>query len=272
MQFQCVMWITRHSSIWIANNSIHCSLPTQLRKLAKSGSWHCHLQWQRTWSCVTYLMQERYQWKEDELLFTCKYATCKFSNLLTLEQWAFEYGLPFLYALYMPPNLSVNSTHLRIEVPLSLTIIILGFHQRHSITKYCPFLYRATCFGWNFGHHRDHPEQTNMIMCGFSGTVAIRCHFGRILEICVCLWSQRTSLAEIFVGGQSAPLVDIPGTFSSGHFGRGAEASHSVHFGVAHCRKPYHNFKNCEGQVHVICILGWHRDCSVHFYGILSEL
>ena len=31
------------------------------------------------------------------------YATCKFSNLLTLEQWAFEYGLPFFwYALYMP--------------------------------------------------------------------------------------------------------------------------------------------------------------------------
>ena len=23
------------------------------------------------------------------------YATCKCSNLLTLEQWAFEYGLPF---------------------------------------------------------------------------------------------------------------------------------------------------------------------------------
>ena len=42
----------------------------QLSKLAKSGSWHCHLQWQCTRSCVTYLMQEMYQWKEDELLFT----------------------------------------------------------------------------------------------------------------------------------------------------------------------------------------------------------
>ena len=93
-QFQCVMWITKHSSIWIAKNSIHCSLPTQLRKLAKCGSWHCHLQWQCTRSCVTNLMQERYQWKEDEL-FLYLYATCKFSNLLTLEQWAFEYGLPF---------------------------------------------------------------------------------------------------------------------------------------------------------------------------------
>ena len=30
------------------------------------------------------------------------YATCKFSNHLTLEQWAFEYGLPlFWYALYV---------------------------------------------------------------------------------------------------------------------------------------------------------------------------
>ena len=67
----------------------------QLSKLAKSGSWHCHLQWQCTRSCVTYLMQEMYQWKEDELLST--YATRKFSNQLTLEQWAFEYGLPFFY-------------------------------------------------------------------------------------------------------------------------------------------------------------------------------
>ena len=25
------------------------------------------------------------------------YATCKYSNHLTLEQWAFEYGLPFFY-------------------------------------------------------------------------------------------------------------------------------------------------------------------------------
>ena len=42
----------------------------QLSKFAKSGSWHCHLQWQCTRSRVTYLMQERYQWKDDELLFT----------------------------------------------------------------------------------------------------------------------------------------------------------------------------------------------------------
>ena len=29
--------ITRHSSIWITRDSIHCSLPSQLPKLAKSG-------------------------------------------------------------------------------------------------------------------------------------------------------------------------------------------------------------------------------------------
>ena len=60
--------ITRHSSIWITNDCIHCSLPSHLPKLAKSGIWHCHLQWQCTRSCMTYMMQE--WWKEDELLFT----------------------------------------------------------------------------------------------------------------------------------------------------------------------------------------------------------
>ena len=33
---------------------------------------HCHLQWQCTRSCVTYMMQDGYQWKEDELFFTYK--------------------------------------------------------------------------------------------------------------------------------------------------------------------------------------------------------
>ena len=51
--------ITRHSSIWITNDSIHCSLPSQLPNLAKSGIWHCRLQWQCTRSCVTYKMQKR---------------------------------------------------------------------------------------------------------------------------------------------------------------------------------------------------------------------
>ena len=34
-----------------------------INKLAKSGIWHCHLQWQCTQSCVTYMLQEWYQWK-----------------------------------------------------------------------------------------------------------------------------------------------------------------------------------------------------------------
>ena len=42
----------------------------QFSKLAKGGNWHCHLQRQCTWSSMTYLMQEGYQWKEEELLFT----------------------------------------------------------------------------------------------------------------------------------------------------------------------------------------------------------
>ena len=68
--FSASCLITRHSSIWITNDCIHCSLPSQLPKLAKSGLWHCHLQWQCTRSCVTYMMKKVYQWKEDELLFT----------------------------------------------------------------------------------------------------------------------------------------------------------------------------------------------------------
>ena len=56
----------------------HCiadnDAPIQLANLAKSGTWHCHLQWQCTRSrCMRYMMQEGYQWKEDELLFTCIY-------------------------------------------------------------------------------------------------------------------------------------------------------------------------------------------------------
>ena len=92
--FKCNFSTTRHSSIWITTDCIHCSLLSQLTKLAKSGIWHCHLQWQCTRSCVTYMMQKWYQWKEDELLFTYSPHLDIKMNLL-LEQWAFEYGLPF---------------------------------------------------------------------------------------------------------------------------------------------------------------------------------
>ena len=50
--------ITKQSSIWITNDSIHCSRQSQLPKLAKSGTWHCHLQWQCTRSCVTYMIKK----------------------------------------------------------------------------------------------------------------------------------------------------------------------------------------------------------------------
>ena len=96
----------------------------QLSKLAKSGWWHCHLQWQCTRSCVTYLMQEMFQWKEDELLFTYMPA-CKFSNQLTLEQWAFEYGLPFFwYALYITS-----------EILNAMYNIQTGVQKAHSTLK-----------------------------------------------------------------------------------------------------------------------------------------
>ena len=88
MPFQCVMWITRHSSIWIAKNSIHCSLPTLSSSVAM-------------YSVMRDKPDARKVPMERGWVVLYLYATCKFSNLLTLEQWAFEYGLPFfLYALY----------------------------------------------------------------------------------------------------------------------------------------------------------------------------
>ena len=49
------------------------------------------------------------------------YATCNFSNLLTLEQWAFEYGLPlFWYALYSSCS---------IGFPAHFRHLFIQFHQ-----------------------------------------------------------------------------------------------------------------------------------------------
>ena len=78
-----------------AATQLHClsmGLIIQLSKLAKSGSWHCHLQWQCTRSCV--IPDARKVPIERGWVALHLYATCKFSNNLTLEQWAFEYGLP----------------------------------------------------------------------------------------------------------------------------------------------------------------------------------
>ena len=62
--------ITRHTSIWITNDCIHCSsLPSQLKKTCKK--WDMTLSSSMAMYSVMrdIIMQEWYQWKEDELLF-----------------------------------------------------------------------------------------------------------------------------------------------------------------------------------------------------------
>ena len=86
-------------------------------KLAKRGTWHCHLQWQCTRSCVTYMMQEGYQWKEDELLFTYRphvnIQTMGFSKWITfffdthcIMKWNWNSSILFLFwaRFYMEVN------------------------------------------------------------------------------------------------------------------------------------------------------------------------
>ena len=62
------------------------------------------------------------------------YATCKFSNLLTLEQWAFEYGLPlFWYALYKHQVIIIIIIILSFisGVQVHVFVHILKNHSRH---------------------------------------------------------------------------------------------------------------------------------------------
>ena len=71
----------------------------QLSKLAKSGSWHCPSS-MAMYSVMRDIPDARKVPIERGWVALHLYATCKFSNHLTLEQWAFEYGLPlFWYAL-----------------------------------------------------------------------------------------------------------------------------------------------------------------------------
>ena len=104
MQFQCVMFINKAfihlNDQW--RHSLQSAIP--ITKLAKSGMWHCHLQWQ--WSCVTY-MQEGYQlpmergWSSCSLLIARPRANIQI-NWLYNNAWAFENGLPlFWYILYI---------------------------------------------------------------------------------------------------------------------------------------------------------------------------
>ena len=68
--FSMPFLITRHPSIWITNDSIHCSLPSQLPKTCKK--WDMTLSSSMAMNSVMRDIHDakRYQWKEDELLFT----------------------------------------------------------------------------------------------------------------------------------------------------------------------------------------------------------
>ena len=87
----------------------------QLSKLAKSGSWHCHLQWQCTRSCVTYLMQERYH-IESGWVALHLYAACKFSNHLHFRTMG-TLNMDYLY--FDTHCISWKYCPLRISFPIS---------------------------------------------------------------------------------------------------------------------------------------------------------
>ena len=103
---------------------------------------------------------------------------------------------------------------------------------------------RATHFYWKLGHQRDHPEQTNRIMYSYGGTVVIRCHFWSIT------WNLHMSLIKMHISdwnlyrGIFCPPSGNTWNFYIWAFRQGAKASHSVHFRVTLCRKPYHIFKD----------------------------
>ena len=81
--------------------------------------------------------------------------------------------------------------------------------------------------------------------------------FGQLLEICVCLWSKHTSLHDwnLYRGIVCAPIGNT-WNFYIWAFRQGAKASHSVHFRVTLCRKPYHIFKNLGVKLSLL-LLGW---------------
>ena len=128
MQFQCVMWITRHSSIWIANTSIHMHSSIPITKTCKK--WVMTLSSSMAmYSVMRDIPDTRKVPMERGWVALYLYATCKFSNLLTLEQWAFEYGLPlFWYALYTIHNeilrkmILINIIQIKRPLPLYYSI------------------------------------------------------------------------------------------------------------------------------------------------------
>ena len=103
-----------------------------IRKTCKKWKWHCPLQWQCTQSCVTYIMQQGYQWKEDELLFSLylyMYATYKYSNQIhdftTMGLW--KWISCFWYTLYNTSNVNW------IAFIRLIRIWYLGWVKFHSI-------------------------------------------------------------------------------------------------------------------------------------------
>ena len=90
--------ITRHSSIWITNDCIHCSLPSQLTKLANSGIWHCHLQWQCTWPWVIWCNNGTNGKNMSCSLHTVHIQILKWIDFRTMGIWIWI--ALFWYALY----------------------------------------------------------------------------------------------------------------------------------------------------------------------------
>ena len=97
MQFQCVMWIQGTHRQY--QHSLQSSIP--ITKTCKK--WVMTLSSSMAmYSVMRDIPDARKVPMERGWVALYLYATCKFSNLLTLEQWAFEYGLPlFWYALYI---------------------------------------------------------------------------------------------------------------------------------------------------------------------------
>ena len=79
-------------------HSLQSSIP--INKTCRKWDMTLSSQWQWTRSCVTYMMQEWYQWKEDELLFTHRpQPNIKMNWLRTMGLWIWITF--FWYALYM---------------------------------------------------------------------------------------------------------------------------------------------------------------------------
>ena len=101
MQFQCVMW--NNKALIHLNCQYQHSLQSSIPITKTCQKWVMTLSSSMAmYSVMRDIPDARKVPMERGWVALYLYATCKFSNLLTLEQWAFEYGLPlFWYALYI---------------------------------------------------------------------------------------------------------------------------------------------------------------------------